>query len=475
MSAGGEAEASDGIFQEFFAVGGDGAVFADEARGHLGVGVGFLFGREASGLAIASGDDAGADGGGIFAGRRCAEFFVFYGRDFDMDVNAVEQRAGNFCDVALDHGRSAVTFAGGIAKVAAGAGIHCGGEHEARGKCDGRGGTGDSDRAVFERLAHDFEDVALKFGELIEEENAVVAERDFTRTRNCAAADEASIADGVMRRAVRARADKAAGVFECARDGMNARGFDGFFERHRWKDSGNAFGEHGFSGAGRADEENVVATGAGNFESTFGGLLAVNFAEVDTVFRGFAEQKLRIDLNRRERFGSVDEVDGLGKSFYGVDFNAFDDSCFASVGLGDSECDEAAFARGERSRECATDGADAAIKGKFTKEHHLVDGLAEKLAHATREAEGHGKIERGAFLFYVGGSEIDCDALTVREFDAAVAERGFNAFTAFFYSIVGQTDDVEVVHTGGANVDFDFDEVGIDAEHSGTESLEEHE
>ena len=111
MGTSGKAEASDGVFQKFFAVGGDGTLFANEARGHLGVGVGFLFGRETSGLAIASGDDAGADGGGIFAGRRSAEFFVFYGGNFDVDVDAVEERAGDFCDVALDHGRSAVTFA----------------------------------------------------------------------------------------------------------------------------------------------------------------------------------------------------------------------------------------------------------------------------------------------------------------------------------------------------------------------------
>ena len=78
-------------------------------------------------------------------------------------------------------------------------------------------------------------------------------------------------------------------------------------------------------------------------------------------------------------------------------------------------------------------------------------------------------------FFYVGGSEIDGDALAVRKFDAAIAEGGLDAFAAFFYGIVGQADDVEIVHAGGANVDFDFDEVGIDAEHSGTESFEEHE
>src|SRR2546421_1566361 len=90
VGASGKAEASYRVFQKSFAVGGDGALFANQASGHLGVGVSFLFGRETSGLTIASGDDAGADGGRILAGGRSAEFLVFYGGDFDVDVDAVE-------------------------------------------------------------------------------------------------------------------------------------------------------------------------------------------------------------------------------------------------------------------------------------------------------------------------------------------------------------------------------------------------
>ena len=43
VSAGGEAETRDGVFEKFFAFGGNGAVFANEPRGHLGVGVGLFF------------------------------------------------------------------------------------------------------------------------------------------------------------------------------------------------------------------------------------------------------------------------------------------------------------------------------------------------------------------------------------------------------------------------------------------------
>src|SRR5690242_1026433 len=182
-------------------------------------------------------------------------------------------------------------------KIPARARVHGGGEHEARWKGDGNGGAGNGDGAVFERLAHDFEDVALEFREFIEEEHAVVAERDFAGTRNGATADEAGIADGVMRGTKRACTDEAAAVFEDARDAVDACGFDGFLEGHGRKNGGDALGEHGFAGARRADEKNVVAAGAGDFESALGGLLAVDVAEIDGVLGGFAEGLMRVDFD----------------------------------------------------------------------------------------------------------------------------------------------------------------------------------
>ena len=58
-------------------------------------------------LALAGGEDAGADVGGAFGGGAAAQLLVLHGGDLDVDVDAVEQRAGDFGDVALDHGRRA--------------------------------------------------------------------------------------------------------------------------------------------------------------------------------------------------------------------------------------------------------------------------------------------------------------------------------------------------------------------------------
>ena len=91
-----------------------------------------------------------------------------------MDVDAVEQRPGNLRNVTLDHGRRAVALAGGVAEIAARTRIHRGGQHEARREGHRNGGASNGDGTVFQRLAHYFEHVALKFGQLVQEQHTVV-------------------------------------------------------------------------------------------------------------------------------------------------------------------------------------------------------------------------------------------------------------------------------------------------------------
>ena len=57
---------------------------------------------------------------------------------------------------------------------------------------------------------------------------------------------------------------------------------------------------------------------------------------------------------------------------------------------------------------------------------------------------------------------------------AAILDRGLDAFAAFLHGIVGESHDVEVLHTRGADVDFDFDRVGVNAVHRGADCFEEH-
>jgi len=69
--------------------------------------------------------DASADRGRGFARLGRLQFVVFQGRHFNVNVDAVEERSGQFRPVVLDLQRRAPAFMVGIGEIAAGALVHC--------------------------------------------------------------------------------------------------------------------------------------------------------------------------------------------------------------------------------------------------------------------------------------------------------------------------------------------------------------
>jgi hypothetical protein len=113
MGAGGEAHAADGQLQGAFAGVVEGADFADLAGRDFGVD------EAAGGLEFTGGKDAGAHLGGGSAGGFGPEFLKGNGGNFDVEVNAIEQRAGDLAEVLGDLGAGTPAFAGGVAVEAA--------------------------------------------------------------------------------------------------------------------------------------------------------------------------------------------------------------------------------------------------------------------------------------------------------------------------------------------------------------------
>ena len=125
-----------------------------------------------------------------------------------------------------------------------------------------------------------------------------MGQRDLAGAGNDAAADEAGVGDGVVRRAEGPLRDQAGRGVEHAGDGVNLGGFQSLFEGERRQDGGQALGQHGFAGAGRADHQNVVAAGGGYFEGALGRLLAAHILEVHGEVLQLAEQRLGGDADR---------------------------------------------------------------------------------------------------------------------------------------------------------------------------------
>ena len=69
----------------------------------------------------------------------------------------------------------------------------------------------DRHRAVFQRLAQHFQRAAIELGQLVEKQHAVVRQADLAGRGRRAAADQAGVADRVVRRADTAAWPAAAG------------------------------------------------------------------------------------------------------------------------------------------------------------------------------------------------------------------------------------------------------------------------
>lgn len=160
------------------------AGFVGGGVGGEGVAVGFGIGAGlasgvARGLEGAGGGHAGGDGVAVLTGGGVDEVGGADGFDIDRQIDAVEQRAGDARLIIGGAARGAAARKGGVAEMAAAAGVHRRDELDAGGEGDVGVGARDADRAGFERLAQRIEHRALEFGEFVEEEYAEMREADF--------------------------------------------------------------------------------------------------------------------------------------------------------------------------------------------------------------------------------------------------------------------------------------------------------
>jgi len=133
VSAGGEAHFADGHFKRTFAGCIERAIRADAPRGHVGVVVAACLLNAARGL------HALANSLGSFCYGIASELFIRNGGNFDMDIDAVQQRSADLSQVALNDARCAAAFARGIGIEAAWAGVHVTKPVEVQRESAGRG------------------------------------------------------------------------------------------------------------------------------------------------------------------------------------------------------------------------------------------------------------------------------------------------------------------------------------------------
>ncbi|GBD05157.1 hypothetical protein HRbin20_00735 [bacterium HR20] len=198
-----------------------------------------------------------------------------------MNVNAIEQRAGNFRHVALNLLWGAGAFVLWVAEVAAGTRVHRADEHHVAWVLDGHLRPRDRDAAFFERWAQHLEHIPRKLRKLIEEEDAVVCQRDFSSSDGVhPSPNERCIADGVVWGTEGTFGHKRLPRREQSRHGVDARRLDCFCQRHRRKDTRQPPCKHRFARTRRADHDDVVPTSSGDFERALDGFLTFDVRKV---------------------------------------------------------------------------------------------------------------------------------------------------------------------------------------------------
>ena len=183
VGACGHVETGHGSLKDGQGFGDRTGVCGDVAGCHLGVAMDGGIGGEAVGLYGTGFVDTLPDGEGGFARVHGLQLLEGYRHDFNLNVDAVKQRTGDAAEVALHLQLCACAVFRRVVVVAARAWVHGCHKHESSRVIDGVFGTGDADVPVFKRLTEHFEDVAREFRKLVEEEDAVVCERDLSGDR----------------------------------------------------------------------------------------------------------------------------------------------------------------------------------------------------------------------------------------------------------------------------------------------------
>jgi len=121
------------------------------------------------------------------------QFFKWYRNNFNLYIDPVKQRPGDFAEIFLYN--ALPTGAGGlrVVVIAAGTGIHGCNEHKTRRVIYSEFCPGDGDVAILQGLPQDLQHRPLKFRQLIEKENAIMSQGNFTWLRKTSSTNKCDV------------------------------------------------------------------------------------------------------------------------------------------------------------------------------------------------------------------------------------------------------------------------------------------
>ena len=273
------------------------AEFAHFRRAHICIAAD-ISSLEAPPLALAGRFHPETNGFRRFPKSLVAQLLILYPGDFDVDVDAVQQRAGDTLLVLGDRAGGAGTLLDRIPIIAAGAGVHGSHQLEIGGESQRALRPADGDDLVLDGLAHHFQDTRAELGQLVQEEHAAVRQGNLAGMRPVAPAHQPGMRDGVVWGAEGAVLDEGGVRRELVGDRIDAGHVQGFLDAHARQDTGHGACQQGLAGSGWTDHQDIVRPCRGDFQGALDVLLAFDLAEIGLnadgqVFRG--KRRLGLD------------------------------------------------------------------------------------------------------------------------------------------------------------------------------------
>ena len=226
---------------------------------------------------------------------------------------------------------------------------------------------------------------------------------------------------------------------------MDARDLQRLFKAHIRQNGGDATREQCLARARRPNEQYIVPARGGNFQRAFGGLLALDVHEIRArralgheLIVGNRNQRLNGTLAGKMRH-HLFQVPG------GKDGDSIHTAYLHGVRLRKHNGAQPQRASGQHHWQHAAHRLNGPIERKLAHKRHAHERRAGDIALAGQEANRNGQIETRAFLFPIGGREIDRDAL-LGHFIAAVQNGRLYALAGFTHGGIRQAHDFERGH-----------------------------
>ena len=292
-------------------------------------------------------------------------------------------------------------------------------------------GPGHGHLAGLQGLAQAVQGLGAELRQFVEEQHPVVRQGDLAGLDLQPAAGQRRHGRRMMRGAERPGAGELP-LGDQSGHRMDHGGLQQLGRRERRQQARQAGGHHRLAGAGRADEQQVVAPGRGDLQRPLGVLLALHVPQVgDPLALGHPPgDRRRQDLGPAEM---VHEADQRGR---GQDAGVPGPGGLSAAGLRADE-PQAEGARRHRRRQGAGRRDDASIEGELPHRRPVGQRVGGHHPHGRHHRQGDGQVVVAAFFGQVGGRQVADDPAAGQR-QAEAGEGGPDPLAALAHRLVAE-------------------------------------